>query len=94
VQQQNPQPGDIDLDRGEIEGKPNPNELAQWLPSERKWWAESALRERGGMDPERLTGCFLAEGRDGAWRFRIFTDDEKRLVFGRTGAGTIPPTPP
>ena len=88
-----PDPGDRDLNPGEFEGEPQPTELAQWLPDEARWWAESALRRRGGLDEKRLTGSFLQEASDGRWRFRIFTDDERHHVFGMPGTGTIPPTP-
>ena len=88
-----PDPGDRDLNPGEFEGEPEPTELAQWLPDERRWWTQSALRARGGLDDKRVTGSFLVAHGDGSWSFRVFTDDERHHVFGTPGTGTIPPTP-
>jgi hypothetical protein len=89
----NPAPGDLPLDPSEVEGSPQPPELAQWLPEETKWWTAGALRSRGGLDDARVTGSFLARRDDGRWSFRIFTADERDHVFGKPGTGTVPPTP-
>jgi len=88
-----PESGDCELNRDQVEGDPQPTELAQWLPEEGRWWTERALRNRGGLDDKRMTGSFLLGLDRGRWKFRIFTDDERHHVFGRPGIGTIPPTP-
>ena len=88
----NPAPGDVMIDLRQVEGRPHPTELAQWLPDEEKWMTERALRSRGGLDDLRVTGCFLKPVGE-RWSFRVFTSEERDHIFGKPGTGTIPPTP-